>query len=268
VRDYADGVDLDPARLGEVERRRDTLFRLDQKYGPGIERVLDAGSDARRELELLDTADADIVVLSKLIEDAQRAFAEACRALTAQRRRAAKRLGAAVSKQLALLGMPEGRMRVALEPGEDPGRSGAERVEFVVELNPGLGERPLARAASGGELSRLMLALKVELAHHDALPTLVFDEVDQGVGGHVAGRVAEALAQVAREHQVIVITHLPPIAAAAARHLVVAKAAAGGTVQTDVQAVERDVREEEIARMLGGTMTTARRHARELLRQR
>jgi len=267
VRDYADGVDLDPARLGEVERRRDVLFRLDQKYGPGIERVLETGADAHRELELLDTADVDIALLATRIEDAERSFAEACRALSAKRRRTARRLGEAVSKRLALLGMPDGRMRVALEPAGAAGRSGAERVEFLVALNPGLGDRSLARAASGGELSRLMLALKVELAHHDALPTLVFDEVDQGVGGQVAGRVADALAQVGREHQVLVITHLPPIAAAAARHLVVAKAAAGGTVQTDVKAVDREEREMEIAKMLGGTTTTARRHARELLKR-
>ena len=267
VRDYADGVDLDPARLGEVERRRDVLFRLDQKYGPGIERVLETGADAHRELELLDTAAVDIALLATQIEDAERSFAEACRALSAKRRRTARRLGEAVSKRLAVLGMPDGRMRVALEPAGAAGRSGAERVEFLVALNPGLGDRPLARAASGGELSRLMLALKVELAHHDALPTLVFDEVDQGVGGQVAGRVADALAQVGREHQVLVITHLPPIAAAAARHLVVAKAAAGGTVQTDVKAVDREEREMEIAKMLGGTTTTARRHARELLKR-
>jgi len=146
--------------------------------------------------------------------------------------------------------------------------TGAERVEFVARLNPGMDERPLARAASGGELSRVMLALKAELARHDAVPTLVFDEVDQGVGGHVAGRVAAALQRVAEGHQVLVITHLPQVAALADRHLVVAKAATGGVVQADVRAVEGDERVEEVARMLGAESTAgaARRHAEELLR--
>jgi DNA repair protein RecN (Recombination protein N) len=150
-----------------------------------------------------------------------------------------------------------------------PARSGAEAVEFMVQLNPGMDERTLARAASGGELSRIMLALKGELARHDAVPTLVFDEVDQGVGGHVAGRVAESLSGVAGDHQVIVITHLPQVAAAAAQHLVVAKASAGGIAQTDVRVVEGTQRVEEIARMLGGDASpeTARRHAAELLKR-
>lgn len=268
VRDYADGVQLDPARLAEVERRRDVLFRLDQKYGPGLERVVAAGEEARRELDLLDTAGTDLADLTRRIEDADRDFADRCRALGAKRLAAAKHLGRAVTKHLGGLGMPDGKFRVALEPQEKAGRYGAERIEFLVELNPGMGERPMARVASGGELSRLMLALKVELARHDAIPSLVFDEVDQGVGGHVASRVAEALSAVASEHQVLVITHLPQIAAAASRHLVVAKASAGGVAETDVRPVEGDARVDEVAKMLGGVMTTARRHARELLKQR
>jgi len=265
VRDYADGVQLDPARLAEVERRRDVLFRLDQKYGPGITRVLAAGEEARRELELLDTAGTDVADLTRRIEVLDRDLGDRCRALSAKRRAAAKKLGARVTRQLAGLGMPDGAFRVALEAREAADRHGAEGIEFLVALNPGMGERPMARVASGGELSRIMLALKVELARHDAIPSLVFDEVDQGVGGHVAGRVAEALAAVAGDHQVLVITHLPQIAAAAARHLVVAKASAGGAVETGVRAVTGDERIEEIAKMLGGGRT-ASAHARELLK--
>jgi DNA repair protein RecN (Recombination protein N) len=155
-------------------------------------------------------------------------------------------------------------------------------VVFQVQLNVGLDPRPLARVASGGELSRLMLALKVVLARHDAVATLVFDEVDQGIGGEVGGRVAEALARVAREgdpgrtpgvpgisgdRQVLVITHLPQIAAAADHHLVVAKGAARGIATSDVQVVIGDARRRELARMLGDPdMATALRHAEELLR--
>ncbi|HTT67716.1 MAG TPA: DNA repair protein RecN [Gemmatimonadales bacterium] len=266
---YREGVELDPARLASLERRRDLLFRLDQKYGPGMDRVIAAGEEARRELGLLDTADTDLAALARRIEEARSALADRCRALTAKRSTAARRLGRAVTARLAALGMPDGKFRVELKRLEAPSRSGAEAVEFMVQLNPGMDERTLARAASGGELSRIMLALKGELARHDAVPTLVFDEVDQGVGGHVAGRVAESLSGVAGDHQVIVITHLPQVAAAAAQHLVVAKASAGGVAQTDVRAVEGQERVEEIARMLGGDASpeTARKHATELLKR-
>ena len=266
---YREGVELDPARLAAVERRRDVLFRLDQKYGPGLERVVAAGEEARTELGLLDTADTDLAALGRRLEEARAALAQCCRALTAKRTPAARKLARAVTARLAGLGMPDGVLRVALTRLEAPARSGAEGVEFMVQLNPGMEERTLARAASGGELSRIMLALKGELARHDAVPTLVFDEVDQGVGGHVAGRVAESLSGVADRHQVVVITHLPQVAAAATHHLVVAKAAAGGIAQTDVKVVEGGERVDEIARMLGGDSSpaTARRHAEELLKR-
>ncbi len=266
VRDYADGLESDPARLARLEARRDLLYRLDQKYGPGLERVLQAGEEAGRELELLDTAEADAAELGRRIAAAGEALGAAGRALSRRRRTAAGRLGAAVTRHLAGLGLGEATASVALDPLPDVGRSGAERVEFRCVMNPGLGERPVARAASGGELSRLMLALKVELARHDRVPVLVFDEVDTGIGGRVADRVADALASVAEAHQVLVVTHLPQIAAAAARHFVVAKAPAGGLVATDVAPVHGEDRVEEVARMLGGAPTTARRHAAGLLR--
>jgi DNA repair protein RecN (Recombination protein N) len=266
---YREGVELDPARLASVERRRDILFRLERKYGPGLDRVIAAGEEARRELGLLDTADTDLAAMARRLEEAHAALAERGRALTAKRTTAARKLARAVTARLGGLGMPDGKFRVALTRLDAPARAGVEAVEFMVQLNPGMDERPLARAASGGELSRIMLALKGELASHDAVPTLVFDEVDQGVGGHVAGRVAESLSGVAGRHQVVVITHLPQVAAAAAHHLVVAKAAAGGVAQTDVRVVEGVERVEEIARMLGGdtSPTTARRHAEELLKR-
>jgi len=267
VRAYGDGVAADPARLAAVERRRDVLYRLDQKYGPGTDRVVRTGEEARRELELLDTADADIAVLGRRVAESSDLHRARCRDLSAKRSAAARGLGAAVTKHLAALGMPDGVVRVGLDALDPPGADGAERVEFLARLNPGMDERPLARAASGGELSRIMLALKSELARHDAVPTLVFDEVDQGVGGHVAGRVAAALERVARDHQVLVITHLPQVAAAAAQHLVVAKASEGGIVQADVRVVTGPGRVEEVTRMLGGESApaAARRHAKELL---
>jgi DNA repair protein RecN (Recombination protein N) len=269
VREYAARVDLDPERLAAVERRRDLLFRLDQKYGPGLERVLATLEESRRELELVDTAEGDLDELRKQLSAAEAELVTRCRALSRKRQAAARRLGTAVTGHLTSLGMDGAEFAARLRTADPAGRSGAEMIDFVATLNPGLGERPIARAASGGELSRLMLALKLELAAHDRIPTLVFDEVDQGIGGHIAGRIADALSRVADAHQVLVITHLPQIAAAASRHLVVSKAAAGGLASSDVAHVERDERVEEIARMLGAdeSAATARRHAKELLKR-
>jgi DNA repair protein RecN (Recombination protein N) len=156
---------------------------------------------------------------------------------------------------------------VALTPLPEANATGAESVQFLVQLNAGMDERPLARSASGGELSRLMLALKVVLARHDAVPTLVFDEVDQGIGGEIGGQVGDALAEVAARHQVLVITHLPQIAARADRHLVVSKRARGGIATSDVALIHGEDRVTELARMLGDPdADTARRHALAILK--
>src|SRR5205085_5073249 len=162
------------------------------------------------------------------------------------------------------LGMQEGRFSVSHAPLPTPRSDGAETLTFEVELNSGMGRRPLAKVASGGELSRLMLALKVVLAEHDAVPTLVFDEVDQGIGGEVGGRVGEALAAVTRDahRQALVITHLPQIAAYARHQLVVAKGARGGVATSDVRTVAGETRTRELARMLGDPdMESALGHA-------
>jgi DNA repair protein RecN (Recombination protein N) len=228
---------------------------------------LAARDAATRELELLDTADLDLRSLGAEREAAAGDFERACAALTVKRVSAGDRLAQAVNELLPALGMPGGEIAVRLRPLPAPRSDGAEAVVFEVELNRGLDARPLARVASGGELSRLMLALKVVLAAHDAVPTLVFDEVDQGIGGEVGGRVGEALARVAASRQALVITHLPQIAAHADHHLVVAKGAQAGVATSDVQVAAGETRRREIARMLGDPdMATALRHAEELLR--
>ncbi len=263
ARAYASEIEADPERLSTVEQRRDLLYRLQQKHGPSIADVLAARDTAARELELLDTADLDLRNIA-----AERENARACAALTDKRIAGAKKLARAVNKILPALGMPGGRFAVSHAPLPSPRGDGAETVTFDVELNPGMGSRPVARVASGGELSRLMLALKVVLAAHDVVPTLVFDEVDQGIGGEVGGRVGEALLDVSREgRQALVITHLPQIAVYADQQLVVAKGKKGGIATSDVQVVEGEGRVKEIARMLGDAdMATARRHAVELLK--
>lgn len=269
---YAAGLDADPGRLGELEQRRDVLFRLQQKYGPSLADVLAARDRAARELDLLDTAEFDLRALADQRTAAEAEFTGACAALTAKRAAAGERLARDVDALLPALGMPGGHVEVRCTPLAEPRADGAEAIALLVQLNVGLEARPLGRVASGGELSRLMLALKVVLAAHDAVPTLVFDEVDQGIGGEVGGRVGEALAAVARgsgriARQVLVITHLPQIAAYADHHVLVRKAARGGLATSDVAVVSGAEREREIARMLGDAdMATAQRHAAELLR--
>jgi DNA repair protein RecN (Recombination protein N) len=267
VEDYAGSVDLDPARLEEVRQRRDRLFGLLKKYGPTLDNVIEAGRSARAELDLIDTAQFDLANLtSKETETRRRLVAEAER-LSEQRMTAAKKLAKSVDALLPQLGMLDGRFSVALVSRDEPTAEGAEDVEFRVALNVGHEERPLARVASGGELSRVMLALKTILARVDRVPTLIFDEVDAGIGGRVGLQVGDTLRRVAREHQVFAISHLPQIAARAHHHIVVAKGARGGVTTADISVLEGSSRVNEIARMLGGDPESkvSRAHAKELL---
>jgi DNA repair protein RecN (Recombination protein N) len=264
---YAGEVEEDPERLAEVERRRDLLFKLTGKYGATLEAVLATREQSASELELLDTADVDLGALAKRCGAAESALRTAADTLTARRADAAGRLARGVNRLLPQLGLPGGKLVVSLVSLTEPASHGQEGVHFDVQLNVGLEAKPLGRVASGGELSRLMLALKVVLARHDAIASLVFDEVDQGIGGEVGAQVGAALAEVATRHQVLVISHLPQIAARADQHLVVSKEARGGIATSEVQLIHGEDRINEIARMLGDTESdAARRHAQALLR--
>ena len=267
--DYAAQVDLDPARLVEVRSRRDILFRLTKKYGATIAQVIQTGEEARRELDLLDTAGLDLRGLESREREAAEQLALRAAALSEKRRKAARRLGKAVDEILPELGMPDGRFVVQLTACDPITASGAEDVEFRVALNVGHDMRPLARVASGGELSRVMLALKTVLARIDRVPTLVFDEVDAGIGGRVGQQVGELLQKVAGSHQVFAITHLPQIASRAHQHILVTKGAREGVTAADVVSLGGAERVQEIARMLGGDpeSATSRAHAAELLTQ-
>jgi len=266
VEDYAGSVELDPTRLEEVRRRRDRLFGLLKKYGPTLDAVIAAGTAARAELDLIDTAQFDLANLTAREQDARRRLTAEAEKLSEKRHSAAKKLAKAVDALSPALGMPDGRFSVALTARDEPTADGAEDVEFRVALNVGHEDRPLARVASGGELSRVMLALKTILARLDRVPTLIFDEVDAGIGGRVGLQVGETMRRVASYHQVFAITHLPQIAARADHHLVVSKAARRGVATSDVATIHGEDRVLEVARMLGGSESdTVRRHARELL---
>jgi DNA repair protein RecN (Recombination protein N) len=267
VEDYACGVDLDPARLEDVRQRRDKLFGLLKKYGPSLDEVIETGRSARAELDLIDTAQFDLARLTARQNDARSRLGSEAEKLSQMRSAAAKKLAKAVDQLLPQLGMPEGRFTAALVMRDEPTAAGAEDIEFRVALNVGHEERPLARVASGGELSRVMLALKTILAKVDDVPTLIFDEVDSGIGGRVGLQVGDTLRRVAREHQVFAISHLPQIASRAHHHIVVAKGAKSGVTTADITVLEGTPRVAEIARMLGGDPESkvSRAHARELL---
>jgi DNA repair protein RecN (Recombination protein N) len=265
--EYESSVELDPVRLDEVRRRRDLLFKLTKKYGATLADVVEAGRQARSELDLVESGDLDLRTLVERERAAEQTLHERAAVLTATRTAAAERLGAAVDEVLPELGMPDGHFHAALVPAREVGPTGAELVEFRVSLNVGHEQRPLARVASGGELSRVMLALKTILARLDRVPTLIFDEVDAGIGGRVGLQVGETMRRVASYHQVFAITHLPQIAARGHHHILVAKGARGGVTTADVAVLEGDLRVTEIARMLGGDPESdvSRAHARELL---
>ncbi|HEY6825671.1 MAG TPA: DNA repair protein RecN [Gemmatimonadaceae bacterium] len=267
LEEYESTVELDPARLDDVRRRRDLIFRLTKKYGSSLADVIRAGDDARAELDLVDSAGLDIRQLETREREVRAMLNERAATLTKLRCAGAKRLADAVDAILPELGMPDGHLTVSLPPAKAIGASGAEDVEFCVSLNVGHEPRALSRVASGGELSRVMLALKTILARLDRVPTLIFDEVDAGIGGKVGLQVGETMRRVASHHQVFAITHLPQIAARAHHHILVSKGARGGVTTADVAVMRDDARVAEVARMLGGDPESevSRAHARELL---
>lgn len=264
---YAESIEADPSRLRTLERRRDQLLTLMRKHGPTLQEVIASGAQARTELDLVDGGTLDLAAIADARAAAEGALVEAAAELTHRRQSGAQQLARAVTELLPELGMPEGRLQVALTPVEHIGAFGAEQVTFVAALNAGGEARPLGRLASGGELARVMLALSTVLARLQQVPTLVFDEVDAGIGGAVAWQVGALMRRVAKHHQVLAISHLAQIAARAHHHVVVRKSAIGTVTTADTTVVREEPRVIEIARMLGGDADreVSRAHARELL---
>jgi DNA repair protein RecN (Recombination protein N) len=265
--DYANGIEYDPARLEALRRRLDLLFRLKSRYGPALEDVIAAGQTARAELNLVDDAALARRELEQALANARSELERSASDLSKQRKKAAARLQKEVAALLPDLGMANGRFEIAFEPHARITGTGAESAELRIALNAGFEPRSLARIASGGELSRVMLALKTILARVDRVPTLVFDEIDVGIGGRVAIQVGDKLRDVAHNHQVFVITHLPQIASRAAHHLLVEKVEREGTTLTRVNELAGEERVRELARMLGGDPESGAslEHAREML---
>ncbi len=264
---YGDGIEHDPARLEALRERDAFLHGLKRKYGATVEEVIATGEALRRQLDELTATRVDAGALARELAEAEAAWKEAAEALSARRRAAADRLTRAASALFAGLGLEGGRFRVQLEERTEPSPRGSERVRFMASMNPGFPPGPLARIASGGELSRVMLALKSVLAGVDDVPVLVFDEIDSGVGGAVAAQVGDRLEEVSRGRQVLVVTHLARIAARASSHLLVEKDAGGDRARTSLRRLGPEERVREVARMLGGDpeSESSLRHARELL---
>ena len=267
LREYRDGIEFNPARLAEVEERLDLLFHLKRKYGETIEDILAYRDKIQSEAENLEHRDERLRELAEREEKLREELMERARRLSGIRRKAGQTLAQAVVRELEELQMPHAVFEVKLETG-DLGAEGMDRAEFLLSTNPGEPPKPLAKIASGGEMSRVMLALKAIFARIDRIPVLVFDEVDAGVSGRAAQAVADKLARLAKDCQVFAITHLPQVACMADHQYEVRKEVndSGRTV-TLVRELEGDERVEELARLLGGVEVTekTRHHAQEML---
>ena len=267
LREYAEKVVFDPARLEEVDDRLVEIGKLKRKYGDSIEAILLFHGAAARELADLDLGEEGLAKLEADTAGAERAARQSAAALSKSRRAAATRLESRVAEELGVLGMKDARFEARFAAEAVLSARGTDGVEFYFSANPGEELRPLARIASGGELSRIMLALK-SLALEDAdAPTVIFDEVDAGIGGAVAEVVGRKLGALARRRQVLCITHLPQIAAFADHHFAVEKTTARGRTRSTARRLRAEERCDEIARMLGGVKVTAeaKQHAEQLL---
>ncbi|RBY78826.1 DNA repair protein RecN [Geodermatophilus sp. TF02-6] len=270
---YVADLDADPARLAEVMDRRAAITALVRKYadpGDGAAGVLAWAEDARRRLDELDVSDEALQALEAARDAARAEVADLGAQVSAGRRAAADGFAAEVGRELAGLAMRSARVSFAIDSDLDhPGPEGLDEVALLMAAHPGAPPRPVHRGASGGELSRVMLAIEVVFAGADPVPVMVFDEVDAGVGGQAAGEIGRRLARLARDHQVVVVTHLAQVAAFADTHLVVDKSpdTGAGVTATDIRAVDGEDRVRELARMLSGLADsgTGQAHARELL---
>jgi len=264
IRDYLADLNLDPEETRTLEERVNLLESLKRKYGPELSDVIAAGQRAEERLRSIENRDDDLARLAREEEEAAAAALKTATALSAIRRKGARRLGKEIARNLTALGFEQAGFSADLEKC-DPGPHGAESADFLFTPNPGEPARPLRLIASSGEISRVMLAVKAALAEKDAVPVLVFDEIDANVGGEIATAVGARMAALATTHQVISITHLPQVASQADRQFVVAKHVENDRTHSRLHLVTDEARVEELARMLGGRTASALDHARALL---
>ena len=265
VRDYQDGIDADPSRLEQIEDRLDLIRTLKRKYGDTIDDVLRYGSDLAGKIDELAHSEERSQELESRIGELCEELRAVSGDLTARRKSAAPEFEKAIERELAELAMEKTRFEVSIHPAE-PGPTGADAVEFLISPNPGEPTKPLARIASGGEMSRIMLALKT-VTKRAEVPVLVFDEIDTGIGGMTAQVLGDKLASLASRCQVLCVTHLPQVASKATAHIAVEKLVTDGRTCVRVKTLNGEERVREVARMLGGNegSQAAALHAREML---
>ena len=256
LNDYAAGLAYDPAQLRQTENRLDELHHLEQKYGAGYEQMMAALGSRRQKLAALEDYEGSRAAAEKDLAAAEAELSDACAVLSRIRRRAAEPLKEAITEALKDLNFLGVEFDIHFEETEGYTANGTDSAQFLISMNPGEEVRPLVQVASGGELSRIMLAIKAVLADKDQIPTLIFDEIDTGISGRTAQKVAEKLAEIAVYRQVICITHLPQIAAMADRHFAIEKSSAEGRTVTSVETLDEAAAVEELARLLSGNETT------------
>jgi len=263
---HLDHLETDPRVLHELEERVNLINDLKRKYGRTLEDVLAFGAEARTRLGALENREARSLTLDDDIAAALAALQATAKKLSAKRNKAAPQLGADIASQLHELGFRQSHFEVSLTERKEFAASGAEEVEFLFSPNPGEEARPLRQIASSGEISRVMLAIKTTLARQDHIPILVFDEIDANVGGDIATKIGGKMRELGRSHQIFCITHLPQVASAAPTHFVVTKDIQDGRSFSNLVRVEALPRDQELARMLGGSGKSALDHARALLK--
>ena len=257
LRDYLDQVEYDPVKLSRLQERMDLIYRLKQKYGGSLVEVLAYAQAARDEMNELVRHDDVLREMQKKLQQQESELKIKALALGSQRAVSAAAMGRSVEAHLQELGMPGGKFVVQLTNGESFTANGCDSIQFAFSANPGEELRPLAKVASGGELSRVALAIKTVCSRNDGAQVMVFDEIDAGVGGHTARKVAENIARVAWKKQVLCITHLPQIASMADRHIHIEKKPVAERTQTFVRVLPETQRLQELARMIGGDPITA-----------
>jgi DNA repair protein RecN (Recombination protein N) len=262
---YAERLDLDPTQLSALEQRVSLFETLKRKYGGTIAEVIEFGERAAERLRKIEGRDAELERLSSEIANTQNAVTRTGQTLHKLRMQAGPKLSDSVRRNLRDLGFRQSQFEAKLTRHAEPRANGLDSVELLFSANPGEPPKPLRAIASSGEISRLMLAVKSTLAAQDSIPLLVFDEIDVNVGGEIAGAVGAKMSVLAKAHQVICITHLPPVAAAASSHFVVTKEVTGGRTHSQLREVAGKARQEEIARMLGGKSESAMKLAASLL---
>jgi len=275
IRSYRDSIEFNPARLEEIISQMELLNKLKRKYAPTVKEITEYAENIRKQIDFFEKADENIAALEDELEKTSRELKKRAIELSSQRAVAAKKISKEIENELSELGMPKSKFFVSVEQEKDENgnyifkSTGIDRIEYKISANPGEDLKPLKMVASGGEMSRIMLAIKTVLAKEDKTPTLIFDEIDAGLSGPMGQVVGKKLKTLSKNHQILCITHLAQLAAFSPAHFHIEKNVSGGKTSTSVEKLNNSAIAEEIARMLGGKniTETTKKHARELINE-